>query len=328
MRHGPWPPPRALDAGNAQPASPRPSRLASACSSTHACRSMARCRAPAATAPSGLRRRPRARRWAASGRSQHADAVGTRCTSAGTAGTAPPTACGRRAIRPMRRRARNGPPTRRTWPPRSRGDAELACRYAQAFGAAAGGDDEAVLVECGQGARRLPARCSRAARRSTTSATRWRAATAALLPAIRCRRSAARARSSAGGAATCATSGRCSATASSATPALPFFVAAGRRRSRAPRRHRRSCKPARTTCSARYSDDADAAAAIKTRHVEAQHRNFGEFKVPGLRNVALTAPYMHDGSLATLRRRGASTIRRSTSSGCTPTASASSSRCT
>jgi cytochrome c peroxidase len=35
--------------------------------------------------------------------------------------------------------------------------------------------------------------------------------------------------------------------------------------------------------------------------VELQHRNFGEFRVPGLRNVALTAPYMHDGSLAGLR---------------------------
>ena len=31
-----------------------------------------------------------------------------------------------------------------------------------------------------------------------------------------------------------------------------------------------------------------------------EHRNFGEFKVPGLRNVAHTAPYMHNGSLATL----------------------------
>lgn len=38
----------------------------------------------------------------------------------------------------------------------------------------------------------------------------------------------------------------------------------------------------------------------KTRHVQAQHRNFGEFKVPSLRNVALTAPYLHDGQLATL----------------------------
>jgi cytochrome c peroxidase len=35
--------------------------------------------------------------------------------------------------------------------------------------------------------------------------------------------------------------------------------------------------------------------------VELQHRNFGEWRVPGLRNVALTAPYMHNGSLATLR---------------------------
>jgi cytochrome c peroxidase len=41
-------------------------------------------------------------------------------------------------------------------------------------------------------------------------------------------------------------------------------------------------------------------AATKTRHVLAQHRNFGEFKVPGLRSVARTAPYLHDGQLATL----------------------------
>jgi cytochrome c peroxidase len=34
--------------------------------------------------------------------------------------------------------------------------------------------------------------------------------------------------------------------------------------------------------------------------VQPQHRNFGEFKVPSLRNAALTAPYMHDGQLATL----------------------------
>jgi cytochrome c peroxidase len=30
-------------------------------------------------------------------------------------------------------------------------------------------------------------------------------------------------------------------------------------------------------------------------------RDLGAFKTPGLRNVALTAPYMHDGSVATLR---------------------------
>ena len=29
--------------------------------------------------------------------------------------------------------------------------------------------------------------------------------------------------------------------------------------------------------------------------------DLGKFKVPGLRNVAVSAPYMHNGSLATLR---------------------------
>lgn len=50
----------------------------------------------------------------------------------------------------------------------------------------------------------------------------------------------------------------------------------------------------------RYNDDASGASAVGTRHVEARHRNFGEFRVPSLRGVAQTAPYMHDGSLATL----------------------------
>ncbi len=49
-----------------------------------------------------------------------------------------------------------------------------------------------------------------------------------------------------------------------------------------------------------YSDDPTRGTAISTRHVDATHRNFGEFKVPSLRNVARTAPYMHNGSLATL----------------------------
>jgi len=49
-----------------------------------------------------------------------------------------------------------------------------------------------------------------------------------------------------------------------------------------------------------YSDDASGASATRTRHVEMQHANFGQFKVPSLRNVALTAPYMHDGRFATL----------------------------
>jgi cytochrome c peroxidase len=39
---------------------------------------------------------------------------------------------------------------------------------------------------------------------------------------------------------------------------------------------------------------------VRTRHVAPSHRNFGEFRVPGLRALALTAPYGHDGSMSTL----------------------------
>ena len=48
----------------------------------------------------------------------------------------------------------------------------------------------------------------------------------------------------------------------------------------------------------RHSDNA--AGATSTRHVALGAEAYGAFKVPGLRNVALTAPYMHNGSLATL----------------------------
>jgi cytochrome c peroxidase len=51
----------------------------------------------------------------------------------------------------------------------------------------------------------------------------------------------------------------------------------------------------------KWSDDPARATATSTRHVRIEHRNFGEFRVPSLRGVALTAPYMHGGSLATLR---------------------------
>jgi cytochrome c peroxidase len=40
---------------------------------------------------------------------------------------------------------------------------------------------------------------------------------------------------------------------------------------------------------------------MSTRHVALNLEAYGAFKVPGLRNVALTAPYMHNGSLASLR---------------------------
>ena len=54
------------------------------------------------------------------------------------------------------------------------------------------------------------------------------------------------------------------------------------------------------TLLGRYNDDPAGAPGLATRHVEPLHRNWGEFRVPSLRNVARTAPYMHNGSLATL----------------------------
>lgn len=81
---------------------------------------------------------------------------------------------------------------------------------------------------------------------------------------------------------------------------MPYFAAKGRVDSG---RHGgiKELRADRFNLLGPYSDDAGGATASKTRHVALQHRNFGEFKVPGLRNVALTAPYMHNGSLATLR---------------------------
>lgn len=50
-----------------------------------------------------------------------------------------------------------------------------------------------------------------------------------------------------------------------------------------------------------YNDDATHENALGTKFLRPEHRNFGEFRVPTLRNLRLTAPYMHNGSLATLR---------------------------
>ena len=52
-----------------------------------------------------------------------------------------------------------------------------------------------------------------------------------------------------------------------------------------------------------YNDDPAKTTATgqSTRHIDLASQTFEQFKVPGLRNVALTAPYMHNGHFATLR---------------------------
>jgi len=49
-----------------------------------------------------------------------------------------------------------------------------------------------------------------------------------------------------------------------------------------------------------YNDDATRASATKTAHLKPEHRNFGEFKTPSLRNVGYTGPYMHNGEMRSL----------------------------
>jgi cytochrome c peroxidase len=81
---------------------------------------------------------------------------------------------------------------------------------------------------------------------------------------------------------------------------IPFFIEKGRVD---PGRHAgiQNLRADRFNLLGPYSDDAKRSTATSTRHVALEHRNFGEFRTPSLRNLALTAPYMHNGHLATLR---------------------------
>jgi len=81
---------------------------------------------------------------------------------------------------------------------------------------------------------------------------------------------------------------------------IPFFIEKGRVD---PGRHAgiEKLRASRFNLLGPYNDDAARATATGTRHVRLEHRNFGEFRTPSLRNLALTAPYMHNGRLATLR---------------------------
>ena len=81
---------------------------------------------------------------------------------------------------------------------------------------------------------------------------------------------------------------------------IPYFVAPGRVD---PGRHGgiRKLLESRANLLGKYSDDLARSSAVGTRHVSLEHRNWGEFRIPSLREVAETAPYMHNGHYATLR---------------------------
>lgn len=81
---------------------------------------------------------------------------------------------------------------------------------------------------------------------------------------------------------------------------IPFFVEPGRVD---PGRQGgiKALQASRYNLLGPFNDDASRRSALSTKHVRLEHRNYGEFKVPALRNVARSAPYMHNGSLASLR---------------------------
>jgi cytochrome c peroxidase len=84
---------------------------------------------------------------------------------------------------------------------------------------------------------------------------------------------------------------------------LPFFVSdPGQPRRVDPGRHGgiAQLKASPFNLLGRHNDEPNGDAVIPVRHVVQLHRNWGEFKVPSLRNLGATAPYMHDGSLPDL----------------------------
>jgi len=179
-----------------------------------------------------------------------------------------------------------------------RADPELACRYEQAFGAPPPAADEAVLAGIGKAlaafqetivSGRSPFDEFRDAleRRDRAAAARYPAAAQRGLRIFVGR----------GNCSTCHfgpsfTNGEFHDTG------VPFFTGGGVD----PGRHGgiRKLHANPFNLLGVHNDERSGSSALKTRQVRLEHRNFGEFKVPSLRNVAQTAPYMHNGSLATL----------------------------
>ena len=178
------------------------------------------------------------------------------------------------------------------------GDAELACRWRRSFGAPPPDDDEALLVLTAKALGAFVGSLESAA----TPFDRFRDALARGDAAVAARYPAAARR----GLQLFVGRGRCHlchagplfSNGEFADIGAGFFVRPGVVDSG---RHG-GIQVLQASPHNLLSPAADTAgeAATKTRHVHLQHRNFGEFKVPSLRNVVQTAPYLHDGRVATL----------------------------
>ena len=180
-----------------------------------------------------------------------------------------------------------------------RSDGQLACGYREAFGEAPGPDDERVFVDLGKALAafletlvtgRTPFDDFRDALAGDDAAGLARYPAAA--------RRGLRLFVGRGNCAFCHF-GPAFTNGEFADAGVSHFVEPGRVD---PGRHGgiRKLRRSPYTLLGAFNDDAERATAAKTRYVRLRQSNFGEFRVPGLRNVALTAPYMHAGSHATL----------------------------
>ena len=181
----------------------------------------------------------------------------------------------------------------------ARSDRQLSCGYRRAFGAAPSADDERVFVDLGKAlAAFLETRVTgrtpfddfrdALARGDATGMARYPAAARRGLRLFVGR----------GNCSFCHF-GPAFTNGEFADAGVPHFVEPGRVD---PGRHGgiRELRRSPYTLLGRFNDDAERSTAARTRYVRLRQSNFGEFRVPGLRNVALTAPYMHAGSLETL----------------------------
>ncbi len=298
LSHGPWPPPPALDAGNAQAGQPRAIAFGQtlffdARLSPDANLSCASCHVPALAFADG-----RTRSVGRTPLERNAPSLWNAVHERWYGWDGAADSLWSQAIRPLldpREMAASAEHVARTIAT----DPTLACRYRQAFGGEPSAEPQRTLV--------LAAKALGA---FTGSLVSGRTGFDAFRDALQRddRRAAARYPLAAqrglrlfvgrGQCSVCHT-GPMFSNGEFGDTGLPFFSLPG---VVDPGRHGgiAALHASAYTLLSQWSDASAAAVTLKTRHVVAQHRNFGEFKVPSLRNVADTAPYMHDGQLATL----------------------------
>ena len=181
-----------------------------------------------------------------------------------------------------------------------RGDADLSCRYARTFGAPPSSDDEKVLMDVGKALAAFQE--TLVSGRTAFDEFRDALVRGDQTAMARYPEPARRGLSLFIGKGACNTChvGPAFTNGEFHDTGIPFFIEPGRVD---PGRHEgiKKLLASRYNLLGPYNDDPLRASAVGTRHVALEHRNFGEFKTPSLRKLALTAPYMHNGRLATLR---------------------------